>query len=384
MAWGNDCVDVDHNKVRLVCGEDEDSYRYIDVNKNPFRDDFDANPEYDRILAAKDQDGADFAIDSNAVSATSMNPNLGASWWGGENGCSDLNMVYVSPGSGCGGGLEVDSCFGQLPGQSRHFYVYAKITNDDPVANDDAETVDEGGAVVIDLIANDTDDGVIDGSIVEIGTDPDHGSLVDNDDGTVTYTHDGSETVGDSFTYRVQDAESAWSNYATVTITVTPANDAPTISDVANQSTDEDTAKPIAFTITDIDSTLNCSSSMSKVSSNPTVVPAANIVFSGTAPDCTVTITPAANQNGSSNITLTVNRAEVQPGVCHPRWLQRDDFDTFGERSRSSFLAHQGFWRQLGNDRVLVDRQQHQLGRQWRFGRWKLELPELLRQLLLQ
>ncbi|MBT3222498.1 MAG: hypothetical protein HN348_25780, partial [Proteobacteria bacterium] len=236
VDWGDDCVDVDHNKVRLVCGADVDSYRYVDVNKNPFRDDFDASPEYDRILAAKDQDGTDFTVDSNTVSATGMNPNLGASWWGGENGCSDLNMVNVSPGSGCGGGLEVDSCFGQLSGLPRHFYVYVKVDNDDPVANDDTATVDMGSTVVIDVIDNDTDDGILDGTI-EIGDSPDYGSLADNADGTVDYTHNGTENFSDSFTYRVQDAEGAWSNFATVTITIIHAPESHTFNYTGSQQT---------------------------------------------------------------------------------------------------------------------------------------------------
>ena len=44
------------------------------------------------------------------------------------------------------------------------------------------------------------------------------------------YTHDGSETTSDSFTYTIDDLSGATSNTATVDITVTPVNDAPTIA----------------------------------------------------------------------------------------------------------------------------------------------------------
>jgi hypothetical protein len=44
----------------------------------------------------------------------------------------------------------------------------------------------------------------------------------------VTYTHDGSETTSDVFTYTIRDAEGAISNVASVNLTITPANDAPT------------------------------------------------------------------------------------------------------------------------------------------------------------
>ena len=48
-----------------------------------------------------------------------------------------------------------------------------------------------------------------------------------NADGTVDYTHDGSETVADSFTYTIDDLSGATSNTVTVSLTVTPVNDAP-------------------------------------------------------------------------------------------------------------------------------------------------------------
>jgi len=47
-----------------------------------------------------------------------------------------------------------------------------------------------------------------------------------NPDGTFTYVHNGSETTSDSFTYKANDG-SLDSNTTTVTITITPVNDAP-------------------------------------------------------------------------------------------------------------------------------------------------------------
>ena len=111
-----------------------------------------------------------------------------------------------------------------------------------------------------------------------------------------------------SFNYTVT-ANGQVSNTATASLTINSINDAPVISNVTNQSTNEDTAtSAIAFTITDVDSALNCATSMStSSSSNTTLVPNVNMVFGGTAPNCTVTLTPAANQNGTSTITLTVS-----------------------------------------------------------------------------
>lgn len=90
-------------------------------------------------------------------------------------------------------------------------------------------------------------------------------------------------------------------------LTVNPVNDAPTISAITSKSADEDVASSaITFTIADIDSTVTCSGSVSAVSSNTTVIPNANIVISGSAPNCQAVITSAANKSGSATITLTL------------------------------------------------------------------------------
>ncbi len=109
--------------------------------------------------------------------------------------------------------------------------------NDAPVADVETVTVPEGDAVTINLADGDTDaDGTIDlGSMVMSSTS--HGTLVDNGDGTVTYTHDGSETNSDSFTYTIKDNDGAVSNEVTVDITVTAVNDAPVArNDVATMN----------------------------------------------------------------------------------------------------------------------------------------------------
>jgi hypothetical protein len=92
----------------------------------------------------------------------------------------------------------------------------------------------------------------------------------------------------------------------TFTVTVLQINDAPTINPISAQVTDRDVPIVVPFVINDIDSTLNCSTSMSMSSSNTTLVPNVNVVYSGTAPNCNATITPASLQFGGTNITLTV------------------------------------------------------------------------------
>ena len=71
---------------------------------------------------------------------------------------------------------------------------------------------------------------------------PSHGSLTLNSDGTFSYTHDGTENFSDSFTYELLDADGGISGSGTVTITITPVNDAPTASGTYTMAnTDENT-----------------------------------------------------------------------------------------------------------------------------------------------
>ncbi|MCB1912677.1 MAG: hypothetical protein KDG53_12470, partial [Rhodocyclaceae bacterium] len=105
--------------------------------------------------------------------------------------------------------------------------------NDAPVATDDVADVDEGGTVSIPVLGNDADeDGVLDASSVELVAGPAHGSVSLGADGVFQYRHDGGETVADSFTYRLRDAEGALSNVAQVQVRIRALNDAPVIESV--------------------------------------------------------------------------------------------------------------------------------------------------------
>jgi uncharacterized delta-60 repeat protein len=115
--------------------------------------------------------------------------------------------------------------------------------NDTPVAGDDSATVAEGSTVMIDLAANDSDaENALDLNSISIIGAPANGVLVVNGDGTVSYTHDGSETSSDSFTYTISDISGAISNTATVNITVTAVNDVPTTTGIADVTVNEDAA----------------------------------------------------------------------------------------------------------------------------------------------
>ena len=112
--------------------------------------------------------------------------------------------------------------------------------NQVPVAQDDSDTVGEGGQTTTDVLANDSDaDGSLDPSTVTIASGPDHGqATVNSSTGAVTYAHDGSETTEDSYTYTVDDDQGATSNEATVSLTVSPVNDAPVADAGQDQTVD--------------------------------------------------------------------------------------------------------------------------------------------------
>ena len=109
--------------------------------------------------------------------------------------------------------------------------------NDAPVAVDDSDTVDEDASVTLSPLTNDTD---IDGGppFVSGVTQGTNGMVVNNEDGTVTYTPDADFNGSDSFTYTVSDGSDT--DVGTVDVTVNPINDAPIANDDA-YSTDEDT-----------------------------------------------------------------------------------------------------------------------------------------------
>jgi hypothetical protein len=94
---------------------------------------------------------------------------------------------------------------------------------------------------------------------------------------------------------------------------VCDANNAPTISDTLDQNVAEDSQIVVNFDIDDAETALSCGpgGSVSAASSNETLIPLANIVFGGTAPNCTATITPAADLSGGSTITLTVSDGDL-------------------------------------------------------------------------
>ena len=122
-----------------------------------------------------------------------------------------------------------------------------------PIANNDTATVGHGQSTTINVLANDQAvSGILDPATVQITSQPQHGTVKVNDNGTITYTSDtGSVLPRDSFRYTVRSSTGAVSNEATVTISLPSIPDTtgpvPTIATTASNPTN---LASIPFSIT--------------------------------------------------------------------------------------------------------------------------------------
>lgn len=96
--------------------------------------------------------------------------------------------------------------------------------NDATQINDDSATTDEDTSVTIDVLANDTDEDSPVSPVASV-TNGSNGTVVINEDGTLTYTPDPNFSGEDSFTYTNME-----SNGATVNVTVNATADIPNLS----------------------------------------------------------------------------------------------------------------------------------------------------------
>ncbi|MCK7555990.1 gliding motility-associated C-terminal domain-containing protein [Chitinophaga sedimenti] len=91
-----------------------------------------------------------------------------------------------------------------------------------PVAVNDAVTTNANNPVTINVLLNDDPiSSTFDLQSVQVVTQPQHGTVILNQDGTITYTPAVGYVGADSLTYRVKDAFGFYTNEAKVNIAVT-------------------------------------------------------------------------------------------------------------------------------------------------------------------
>ncbi|QDU18781.1 tandem-95 repeat protein [Urbifossiella limnaea] len=146
-------------------------------------------------------------------------------------------------------------------------------------------------------------------------TGPAHGTLSLGADGGFTYTPAANYFGPDSFTYKASDG-ALDSNTTTVSLTVTPVNDAPTIADVPTLTIPED-AGPVTVTLTGIGAGPGESQPLTVqvASSNPALIPTPTLGYTSPGGTGTVTFAPAANAGGTANITVIVNDGALSRSV---------------------------------------------------------------------
>jgi len=113
--------------------------------------------------------------------------------------------------------------------------------NDHPIANDDSYGTDEDimlHADVPGVLHNDTDIDGPDALTTILENDVNNGTLTLNSNGSFSYFPELNWKGIESFTYHAFDGLNN-SNTASVTITVNPINDQPTLTDISNQTIDE-------------------------------------------------------------------------------------------------------------------------------------------------
>lgn len=213
----------------------------------------------------------------------------------------------------------------------------AGVANDPPTAQDDTYNLNEDVMLTTTpangVLFNDSDT-ESDPLTATLVSNPTHGTVLLNPNGTFTYTPDSNYSGTDSFTYQASDGTSN-SNVATVTLNIAALNDAPTGGDdaydvdeggtltvsapgVLSNDTDAEGDSLTAVLVTNVSQgtlTLNANGSF-------TYTPAAG--FNGAD-----TFTYQAN-DGSANsapitVTLTVNAVNSAPVAVNDAYAVNED-----------------------------------------------------------
>ncbi|SVC70043.1 uncharacterized protein METZ01_LOCUS322897, partial [marine metagenome] len=131
------------------------------------------------------------------------------------------------------------------------FTLTVNPVNDAPVTFDIDVSIAEDSGIIIDLLAEDVDSSILTGSIV---VQPLHGSVTLQEDGlSVFYQPFGNYHGTDYIEYKVFDDDLEFSNSSGISITITPVNDAPVITQAPTATTNEDIQVDIILEGSDVD-----------------------------------------------------------------------------------------------------------------------------------
>ncbi len=240
------------------------------------------------------------------------------------------NSITYTPDAGFAG--EDSFSYSIIDGQGGADTAVVTVTvtaeNDNPVANDDSATISEDTAVIIDVLANDTD---ADGDALTVAsvTQPANGAVAVNPDNTVTYTPVANFYGSDHFSYTISDGHGG-SDTALVTVTVTPVNDVPVAVD-DSAITPQDTVVPVDVLANDTDvdgDVLNVESvaqplhGLATINGDGSITYMPNAGYSGTD-TFTYTVSDGHGGTDTASVTIVVTPAS---GACtlYPIALHND------------------------------------------------------------
>ena len=167
--------------------------------------------------------------DSDPEGATLSISSIGSAVNGTVSLSEDMaSITYTHDGSETTSGSFIYTVSDGAATSTATVNITVTSANDPPVAGNDSASVAEGGTLTINastLLSNDSDPEGNTLSITSVSNATNGTALLSEDNSSVTYTHDGSETTLGSFNYTASDG--ATTSTATVNITVTPANDPP-------------------------------------------------------------------------------------------------------------------------------------------------------------
>lgn len=259
---------------------------------------------------------------SLVLTASSSNPALVASLpLGGSGTARTLGINLVANASGTATISLVVTDAGGLSATNQ-FILTVSAVNDPPVLTlPGAQTMSEDVPFTFNVSVSDVETAASSLTLTAISSNP---ALIANTSAginisttggtrTVTVTPVLNQSGTATLTFTLSDGSGGTAN-GSVAVTVQPVNDPPTISGLINTTVALNTAAVETFSINDVE-TPAASLTVSGSSSQTTLVPNANIVFSGSGAGRTVTVTPATGQSGSAVITVLVNDGNGGTGI---------------------------------------------------------------------
>ncbi|WP_458358996.1 tandem-95 repeat protein [Vibrio parahaemolyticus] len=272
---------------------DSDSLIVNRVNDAPTID----NVILDQVLA---EDFASYTIDLNDAFKDSDSA-LNFSVFGNSNVLVSIEngIATISPTADWNGSETLTFTATDPSGESASQTVDFTVT---PVVDikADSTNVVEDTPTIINVLGNDTFESTDKVVSLDAENGPKNGTVIVNNDGTVTYTPDDNYVGKDTFTYVVTSG--GVSESTTVEVNVTPVNDAPVAKDDI-ATTQEDTAVTIDVLSNDTDvdgDKLSLQSASVPEAQGKVEIVEGKLVF-----------TPAENFNGDAEITYTVTDGEL-------------------------------------------------------------------------